>query len=66
MNRDLCSLLLLLVLPSISFASLVFYPTTSQWYERVDAEVTWNTAKAAAEAQGGYLAATTSSKEIGL
>ena len=63
MNRDLCSLLLLLVLPSISFALLVYNPTTGQWYERVDAEVTWNTAKVAAEAQGCYLADITSSKE---
>jgi hypothetical protein len=63
MKRNLCSLLLLLVLPSISFASLVYNPTTGHWYERVDVETTWNTAKAAAEARGGYLAVITSSAE---
>jgi hypothetical protein len=63
MKRNLCSLLLLLVLPSISFASLVYNPTTGHWYERVDTETTWNQARAAAESRGGYLAVITSSAE---
>jgi hypothetical protein len=68
MKRNLCSLLVLLVLPSISFASLVYNPTTGHWYERVDTDATWVEAKAAAEARTyagmhGYLATITSEAE---
>lgn len=63
MKLKLLSAMMFLVLTSPSFGSPIYNPATGHWYERVDDEVTWNTAKAAAEARGGYLAVITSSAE---
>ena len=59
-----CSALLAVLLPAVSGAQTV-WSVNHHTYQVVDDDVTWETARAAAEAAGGYLATMTSAAENG-